>query len=61
MMLKKKGAMYDVLTGQYYICRNIYIYIFKTKLILLISTNNLLIYPPDEPLIGVLIKTKLIS
>ena len=37
------------------------IFIYKKNQTNSISTNNLLIYPPDEPLIGVLIKTKLIS
>ena len=58
MMLKY--TMYDVLTSQYYKCRNIYIKKKKNQTNS-ISTNNLLIYPPDEPLIGILIKTKLIS
>ena len=54
--------MYDLLTThQSILYMSKYLYIKKKNQTNSISTNNLLIYPPDEPLIGILIKTKLIS
>ena len=60
MMLKKKRGNVRC-NHQSILYMSKYLYIKKKNQTNSISTNNLLIYPPNEPLIGILIKTKLIS